>query len=344
MRSSELSARAERARHLDAQPRLSWVEVEATARNGEDFGEDVRNGLTADPKRLSCAWLYDEKGSALFEDICELPEYYPTRAEHEILATHQSEILAGLSRDVTMVELGSGSSTKTRLLIEARLAGGRKLRYVPIDISHSILEESARALLADYPDLEIIGVCGEYGPGLHAVHERVDGPMVVLWLGSSVGNLDRASAKRFLGALRKDLDDDDRFLIGVDLRKDRETLERAYDDEQGVTARFNLNLLDRIDRELGGDFDLSKFRHVAEYDERVGRVDMFLESLADQRVRVEALDLDVEFAEGERIHTESSYKYSRGELLELAGTSGFEVEGDWTDAAGRFAFLRLRPV
>jgi dimethylhistidine N-methyltransferase len=310
----------------------------------EDFAAAVSAGLTVPDKRLSCAWLYDREGSLLFERICTLPEYYPTRCEEEILRTHTAGILEGLAPGTTLVELGSGSAVKTRVLIEALLERRGRLLYAPIDISRSMLEASSRALLADYPRLRVLGVAGDYRDGLHELRRRLEGPRLVLWLGSTVGNLERAEAARFLAEVRHDLDERDRLLLGVDLRKDRGTLERAYDDSQGVTAQFNKNLLARINRDLGGHFDLEAFVHVALYDERLGRVEMHLESLHGQVVRIDALDLEVPFSAGERIHTESSHKYSRHEIEDLAQAAGYALEAQWLDAAECFSLNRLRPL
>ena len=309
----------------------------------EDFAADVRAGLTAPRKRLSCAWLYDRAGSLLFEEICSIPEYYPTRAEEEILRTRAAEIVGDLPPDVDLVELGSGSAAKTRLLIEELLRRNGRLRYVPVDISRTMLEQSSAALLADYPRLTVLGVAAEYRDGLHELRRRLEGPRLVLWLGSNVGNFERDEAVRFLAEVRRDLDGNDRLLLGVDLRKDRRTLELAYDDPAGVSARFNLNLLARINRELGGRFDLSTFAHRARWDEARGFVEMSLVSLREQTVRIEALDLDVPFRAGESIHTENSHKYSVREIEALAEAAGYSVERAWLDAAGRFRVQRLVP-
>ena len=312
----------------------------------ERFGEEVRAGLTASPKTLPCAWFYDEVGSLLFEEICDQPEYYPTRAEEEILRSRAGEIaevVSSLEGEFSLVELGSGSSVKTRHLIEAFLARGDGLRYVPVDISRSMLEESARRLVADYPSLRVAGVAAEYGAGLKMVRERFQGRELVLWLGSNVGNLERREAVGFLGDLRRGLGEDDRFLMGVDLRKDPEVLEAAYDDAAGVSARFNLNLLARINRELGGHFDLATFAHRAPWIEEEGRIEMHLESLVDQTVAIDALGIEVSFQAGETIHTENSTKYSLEEIDGLAAASGFEVQRRWLDSGERFALQLLRP-
>lgn len=309
----------------------------------EDFAADVRTGLSAQKKRLSCAFLYDRAGSQLFEEICSLPEYYLTRAEEEILRSRAAEIVGDLPPDVDLVELGSGSAAKTRLLIEELIRRHGRLRYVPVDISRTMLEESSSALLADHPELSVLGVAAEYRAGLHELRRRLKGPRLVLWLGSNVGNFERDEAVRFLAEVRRDLDENDRLLLGVDLRKDRATLELAYDDPAGVSARFNLNLLARINRELGGHFDLDSFAHHARYHEDRGFVELSLVSRRAQTVRIDALGMDVAFEAGEEIHTENSHKYSIREIEALAEGAGYAVERAWLDAQQRFRLQRLVP-
>jgi L-histidine Nalpha-methyltransferase len=313
-------------------------------RHRDDFARDVRAGLTGVPKRLPCRYFYDGEGSMLFEEICTLPEYYLTRAEHEILDKHVAAIAAGVPAEVTLVELGSGSAAKTRLLIEALLRSRERLRYVPVDISRRMLEASSQALLDHYARLEITAIAGEYEDGLELIAAETDPPRLVLWLGSNIGNLDRVEATAFLRRLRAATAVTDQVLCGVDLRKDRAGLERAYDDARGVTARFNLNLLARINRELGGRFQLGTFRHRAVYDEEAGRISMYLVSARAQRVRIDALGLDVEFAAGETIHTEDSYKYSLAEIDALGAGGGWRVQARWLDHFGRFSVNLLVPA
>jgi dimethylhistidine N-methyltransferase len=309
----------------------------------------VKRGLTRERgKQLDCCWFYDEEGSRLFEEICATPEYYVTRAEDEILSAHASEIAARVEPSTTVVELGSGSATKTRRLLEALLArpgpASRRLHYVSIDISPSALAASARDLLARYPALEVTSICADYDDGVARLRDVTGPPRLVLWLGSNVGNFHRPDAAAFLGRVRAQLDPGDRFLLGVDLRKDRRVLERAYADAAGVTARFNRNLLARVNRELGGDFDLGAFRHRATWDEEKGRIEMWLVSAKAQRARIALLDLDVAFAAGEAIHTEDSYKYSLAEIDALAEAAGFAADARWLDGGERFADALWRPA
>jgi L-histidine N-alpha-methyltransferase len=305
------------------------------------FGRDVRAGLTRSPKSLSCAYFYDEAGSLLFEQICELPEYYLTRAERAILEAHALDIVSRLPNSISLVELGSGNAAKTRILIEALLRRQTRLCYTPIDICRPVLEDSSLQLLDRYPALEVIAVAGEYHDGLRHLRTAAGRHKLILWLGSNVGNFDRPDAGRFLRQVRNTMVGEDRLLLGVDLRKDRAILEAAYDDAQGVTARFNLNLLARINRELGGHFDLAAFRHRAVYNEQIGRIEMYLDSLRHQQVAIDGLGLTVSFAAGEAIHSENSYKYSFAEIDALAASAELRVEQRWLDRESRFALNLL---
>jgi L-histidine N-alpha-methyltransferase len=305
------------------------------------FAEAVAQGLGTDPKSLPCRFLYDEIGSALFEEICRTPEYYLTRAEREILEARADEIASSVGGGAELVELGSGSASKTRLLIEAFLRHQAQLRYVPIDISHSALAESAQALLADYPALEIRAIAGEYERGLLHLRGDVDAPRLILWLGSNIGNFDRANAARFLTHVRDAMRERDRLLVGIDLRKDRRTLERAYDDASGVTSRFTRNLLARINRELGGRFDLDAFRHEAIWRAREGRVELSLVSLCDQEIAIRSQDAVVKLRKGERIHAEDSFKYSLREIADVAREAGLRVAQRWLDGNERFSLNLL---
>jgi len=323
--------------------RLRLVRTQAST-DPSEFARAVETGLTSKPKYLPCRFLYDEEGSQLFEEICELPEYYLTRAERSILRAHAQEIAARFDGPVTLAELGSGSASKTRILIEAFLARHGALRYVPVDISHSMLEESSRALLQEYGSLEILAIAGEYREGLRRLARETNRPKLILWLGSNVGNLYRQEASEFLQSLRRLMAPHDRLLVGIDLRKDRDVLERAYDDARGVTAKFTLNLLARINRELGGRFDLKAFRHRAVYNGEEGRVEIYLVSKKAQAVAIEGLDLVVPFKKDEAIDTEYSFKYSLVEIENLAFDAGLSVERQWLDDKRRFSVSLLAPA
>jgi len=306
-----------------------------------DFARDVTAGLASEPKHLSCRYFYDSEGSGLFAAICELPEYYLTRAETEILQRHAREIASVVPDEVTVIELGSGNAVKTRLLLQALLPG-RQVRYVPIDICRPVLEESAAGLMQRFPSLEIFAVAAEYHEGLRYLRSESDRPRLILWLGSNIGNFTRAEAATFLRRIRDTMTPADRMLVGVDLRKDRAVLEAAYDDAAGVTAAFNLNLLARINRELDGDLDLGAFRHRAIYNPDLGRIEMYLVSTRAQRVTIGRLGLKVAFAPGEAIHTENSYKYSLTEIDEVSKAAGLLAERCWQDAEGRFSLQLFR--
>jgi L-histidine N-alpha-methyltransferase len=312
------------------------------------FIRDVKAGLTASPKTLPCCYFYDRLGSRLFEAICELPEYYLTRAETAILQAQASEIAGLFGGPIDLIELGSGSAIKTRLLIEAFLQpiSHSSVRYVPLDICRTVLEETARDFLPVFPDLEILAIAGEYHEGLEHLQTLAAAPRhkLVLWLGSNIGNLERTEAAQFLGRIRATLAPEDRLLVGIDLRKDRAVLEAAYDDSCGVTAAFNRNLLARVNRELGGQFDLHAFRHRAIYNEEAGRVEMYLVSLLAQKVKIDQMDLEVDFAEGEAIHTENSYKYSSEEIESLVSAAHLEIERAWLDPERLFQLSLFRPI
>ena len=311
--------------------------------HSDDFAADVRSGLTSNPKHLSCRYFYDAEGSELFEKICSLPEYYLTRTERAILAERATEIAALFPEEITLVELGSGSAVKTRLIMDALIEHHGGLRFIPVDISLTTLEQSAVALVEDFEDLEILAVAGEYDDGLAYLRQHEDGQRLILWLGSNVGNFDRSRAVEFFAEVRQAMTQGDRFLAGIDMRKDGLTLEAAYDDSQGVTAQFNKNILERINRDLGGHFDLVAFRHLARYDDELGRVEMHLVSEGSQEVAIDELDLIVGFAAGETIHTENCYKYSQQEIEQLAVQSEFVLEHQWFDADRLFSVNVFAP-
>ncbi|HEX8171715.1 MAG TPA: L-histidine N(alpha)-methyltransferase [Thermoanaerobaculia bacterium] len=305
------------------------------------FADDVRRGLTGSPKSLPPRWFYDDVGSALFDAICFLPEYYVMRAEAEVLREHAREIAAACGEVARIIELGSGAARKTRILFDA--LPPRAVEYVPVDVDAAMLERSSRELLGDYAQLRITALCADFTQPADALAhlESASGRTLVLFLGSTIGNLDPDEAASMLRGLRASLARGDALLLGADLRKPRTILEPAYDDALGVTAAFNRNLLQRMNRELDADFDLGAFAHLARYDEALGRIEMHLVSERAQRVRIGALDLDVDFARGESIHTESSYKHDEATLRALADASGFSIERRWSDARGWFADVLL---
>jgi len=301
------------------------------------LAEDVRKGLSAEQKRFLPKYFYDELGSQLFEAICLLPEYYLTRAENEILQRYSDEIVASVDGQKTLVEMGSGSASKTRLIIEALLRLQPELLFMPVDISATALESSSRILLQSYPQLSIEAYAADYFAGLAELGKKPRARTLALFLGSNISNFDLEEALRFLRAMRSVLQKGDALLLGADLKKDPAVLEAAYNDALGVTSAFNLNVLARINRELGGTFDLRAFRHRAFYNEEVGRIEIYIESLARQQVRIEKLDLTVGFSEGELIHTENSYKYDRAGIEKLAASTGFTLSRTWLDSQERFS-------
>ena len=295
--------------------------------------EDALRGLTASPKWLPPKWFYDERGSELFEQITRLPEYYPTRAERSILRERGAEI-AAVSRADTLVELGSGSAEKTRLLLDALRDAGTLRRYVPVDVSEVALRQAAAEILDEYPGLAVHGVVADFEEHL----DRLPGgeQRMVAFLGGTIGNLVPAERATFLRQVRAELRPGETLLLGTDLVKSPDVLVPAYDDAAGVTAEFNKNVLHVINRELKADFDPDAFAHVAIWDADAEWIEMRLRSGCTQRVRVELLGLDVAFEAGEEMRTEVSAKFRReGVTAELAA-AGFELADWWTDAVGQF--------
>lgn len=292
---------------------------------------DVLHGLTSRPKQLPPKWFYDAHGSELFERITELPEYYPTRAEREILADHADEIAAALPAR-TLIELGSGSSEKTRHLLDA-LTGLRT--YVPVDVSGAALEQAGRALAAERPGLRVHALIADFTAGLTLPDTA--GPRLLAFLGGTIGNLLPAERAAFLAGVRSLLSPGDALLLGTDLVKDEEVLVRAYDDAAGVTAAFNRNVLSVLNRELGADFEPEAFDHVALWDSGNEWIEMRLRSRTAQTVKVPALALAVDFAAGEELRTEVSAKFRRERVHEELAAAGLESARWWTDGEGRFA-------
>jgi L-histidine Nalpha-methyltransferase len=295
---------------------------------------DVRAGLTSTPKVLPPKYFYDARGSALFEDITRLPEYYQTRAEARILTAHAAEV-AELSKARCLVELGSGSSEKTHLLLRALRDVGSLETYVPVDVSADAIEWALPGLVTDYPGLDVHGVVADFERHLDRL--PTDGPRLVAFLGGTIGNFDPVQRAAFLSAVGDTLESGDALLLGTDLVKDPGRLVRAYDDAAGVTAAFNLNVLQVINRELGATFDVDAFAHVAVWDPDREWIEMRLRSLREQRVDVPALDLTATFAEGEELRTEISAKFRRETVAAELAAAGLRLAHWWTDEPGDFA-------
>ena len=302
---------------------------------------DVRAGLGSTPKSLPPKWFYDDRGSELFDQITRLPEYYPTRTERSILAAHADDV-AELTKADTLVELGSGTSEKTRLLLDALRDAGTLERFVPFDVSEQTLRDAARAVAREYPGVRVHAVVGDFEH--HLGDLPGGGTRLVAFLGSTIGNLAPEPRAQFLADLGATLVPGDALLLGTDLVKDPARLVAAYDDAAGVTAAFNRNVLTVLDRELDADFDPQAFDHVAVYDPDAEWIEMRLRSQRAQRVHIRGLDMDVEFGAGEELRTEISAKFRRERVEGELATAGFQLAEWWTDAAGDFAlslsFLR----
>jgi L-histidine N-alpha-methyltransferase len=296
---------------------------------------DVRAGLREQPRTLPPKWFYDKVGSDLFTEITRLPEYYPTRAEAEILRT-RADAIAFHSGAATVIELGSGSSEKTRLLLDALTRHGTLRRYVPVDVSADALADAAHALIGDYADLTVHGVVADFTEHLQLLPDT-PGPRLMVFLGGTIGNLEPADRAVFLHAVRDGLRPGDHLLLGTDLVKSPSVLVPAYDDAAGVTARFNRNVLAVINRELAADFDVESFEHVAIWDDREQWIEMRLRARGPQQVYIADLDLRVALADGEEIRTEISAKFTADRVRAELGTAGLGVRHWWTDDAGRFA-------
>lgn len=320
----ETGRRAGEFRYFDRQPHTA------------DMREEILAGLSERPRRLPPKYFYDETGSQLFEQITRLPEYYLTRTEMAMFDSHLDDIARALGADVCLVEYGSGTSEKIRKLLE-RL---RPAAYVPVDISGEHLRDQARDLHRDFPWLNVYPTCADF-TARFALPEPVAAlPRVGFFPGSSIGNFDPSGAVTFLGHVHATLGAGGRLLVGVDRKKEAAVLEAAYNDRQGITAAFNLNVLHHINARLGADFDPDAFAHEARYDPDKGCIQMFLRSLTEQTVHVDTTRMT--FAAGERIHTENSCKYHPEEFQALARRGGFEVEQWWTDDAEYFALFLLR--
>ncbi len=319
------------------------IDVHLDADAAATMARDVRAGLCAYPKELAPKYFYDDRGSRLFEQITELPEYYPTRAEWEILRERSSSILAAAGLPSTLVELGSGSAAKTRHLLDAMRDTGSLETYVPVDISEEITQRTATSLVDEYPGLAVRGLVCDFEQHLERIPDG-EGRRLIAFLGGTIGNLYPRQRHAFLERIRALLGPEDHLLLGTDLIKDRARLQAAYNDSAGVTAEFNKNVLEVLNRELSADFDLDAFEHVARYDAEAERMDIRLRSLADQDVRLDGLDLEISFAADEEMRTEISTKFTRERIESVYAGAGLELCGWFTDLAGDYALSLARPV
>ncbi|GAB4100844.1 L-histidine N(alpha)-methyltransferase [Sinomonas halotolerans] len=307
----------------------------------DSLRRDVLAGLGSTPKTLPPKWFYDQRGSGLFEQITQLPEYYPTRAEREALELHAREIAAAAPAE-TLVELGSGSSRKTPILLRALQEAGPLARYVAVDVSDSALVAAHEDLARAFPELELEAVAADFEHQLHLLPST--GTRMVAFLGGTIGNFEPQQRRHFLRAVRGMLGDGDgSVLLGADLVKPVDQLLPAYDDSQGVTADFNRNVLRVLNAELGADFDVDAFEHVAAWNEAEEWVEMRLRATRPMRVRLPGVGLEVDFAEGEELRTEVSAKFRPERLEEELDDAGFRLAGRWTDAAGRFTLALAKP-
>lgn len=291
---------------------------------------EVRQGLSASPKWLPAKLFYDAIGSDLFEQITQLPEYYLTRTERLIFETYAGEILQQAGSSLTMVELGAGTASKTRILIDELMRRQTRALFYPIDVSPSALNEAMRQLALQFPTLRVNPIVTDYTSDISAL-ARISGRKLVLYIGSSIGNFEPPDAVRILRRVRRTLRPGDALLLGADFAKSPKILLPAYDDAQGITAEFNKNILARLNRELEADFDLDAFRHLAVWNRHESRMEIYLESLREQSVFLPPLDMDVSFKAAERLHTENSYKYTDGMIESILREGGFALEHTWCD-------------
>jgi L-histidine Nalpha-methyltransferase len=319
----------------------------------EEFASDVARCLASKSKYLSPKYLYDKTGSQLFEQICLQPEYYLTRTEASILNKHAPLISKLAGSNMKIIELGSGSSSKTAILLSYLSSQKKKIYYFPIDISSSILIESERKLKSQFPNASIIGIRSDYGTGIDRAaaeciaignkNNNISYTKLVLFLGSTIGNFELIEARSLLRSVREKLHTNDFLLIGFDLQKDESVLNAAYNDKAGMTAKFNLNLLARINRELGGNLDPRKFEHCAFYSDERHRIEMHLVSKTDQKLYIGALGKTFALRKGESIHTENSYKYNSSQIVALAEDCGFTVKKKFTDEKRWFDLALFSP-
>jgi L-histidine Nalpha-methyltransferase len=319
------------------------IRIDSFLSDGDErtLADDVLDGLTKPFKELPPKHFYDTRGSELFDQICELPEYYPTRTERAILEAHAGDIVDAACTE-ELLELGSGYATKTRVLLDAMAEAGTLRRYLPFDVAESVVRRTAEDLVEEYPGLNVHGVVGDFERHLECVPDA-RGPRTVAFLGGTIGNFPPGSRRRFLRAIAAGLGPDDRLLLGTDLVKDPETIRRAYDDDAGITAEFNRNLLHVVNRELGADFDPDGFEHVALFDSEREWIEMRLRALRTATVTIPAIGLEITFAAGEEVRTEISAKFTRERLEGDFAAAGLRMTDWFTDPDGLFALSLAAP-
>ncbi len=305
------------------------------------FAEDVRTGLNSKKKYLLPKYFYDLKGSELFEKICDTEEYYPTRTEISILKNLSDKISERNAEKNLIVELGSGSSVKTNYILTSFLKSRDRLEYVPIDVS-SILIESSKTLIEEYDKLFITGLISFYEEGIEFIFAMDDSPKLILFLGSSIGNFELGEAAEFMEMIKRNMNDEDRLLIGFDLIKDKKVLEDAYNDAAGITAEFNLNILKRINTELDADFNLKQFEHSAIYNDAKHRIEMYLIAKEEMEVHIKEINESIYFNRGEGIKTENSYKFNYDMINELAEKAGMDFSDYYTDERNYFSLCAFK--
>ncbi len=328
-------------RPLDQNPRLRLHTTEVGTPD-DSFAADVIEGLGGRKKSLPAKYFYDARGSRLYEHICDLPEYYPYRAEQEIFETYVAEMHGHIGH-LPLVELGAGSATKTRMLLDAYAGTGQPFVYCPVDISLSMLQETAERLVTEYPQITVEALHADFAGRPEVIQVLPVEHKAVAFFGSSLGNFTREESAEFFRRLAVILGPEDVFLLGIDLKKSLQLLIPAYDDAQGVTAAFNLNVLRRINRELGGTFDLDDFEHVVLYNDIHGRIEMHLRSRTPQQVTIGRTEQVVTIAPGEMIHTENSYKYTVEEVQDMGAQAGLELVRTWFDSRSYFLVSMFRP-
>jgi dimethylhistidine N-methyltransferase len=302
---------------------------------------EVFSGLTSRPKKLPAKLFYDAAGSALFEQITELPEYYVTATEQAIFERFAPAMVRAAGEASTIIELGAGTAKKTMLVLRAALDLHRAVTFIPVDVSSSALEVAHHRVRSELPQVAVHPQVLDYTQNFSRL-AQTPGRKLVLYIGSSIGNFDPMAASALLRRLRRSLAPGDSLLLGTDMRKPVDVLLRAYDDAAGVTSQFNLNVLTRLNREFDADFDLDRFNHCAIWNERESRIEMHLESRTDQLVNIDALDITVRFVSGETIHTENSYKFTPAMIESMAANGGFHIEQSWSDERHWFTVTLLR--